>query len=156
MYCSNCGGAVTRGLTYCNRCGVKLNADKADPAVRTSDLRSETPIIAGIIFLFVLGLAALGFLLTIMRAIDFGQAQILAFTSIAFLMLIGLEAVLISRLFRRRSTSDKPDTAKRDDRLNLRAHDTKELEAESRLPLEPASSVTDQTTRTLEPIKSGQ
>jgi hypothetical protein len=155
MYCSNCGGAVTRGLTYCNRCGEKLNADKPDARAKTSDLRGETPIIAAIVFLFIFGLTALGFLLTIMRAIDFGQAQILGFASIALLMLIGLEAVLISRLFRHRSRADKPDTARHDDPLNPRAHDTKELEAQSRLRLEPVSSVTDHTTRTLDPIKSG-
>jgi hypothetical protein len=110
---------------------------------------------AAIVFLFIFGLAALGFLLTIMRAIEFGRAEILGFTTIAFLMLIGLEAVLISRLFRRRSMAEKTDTAKYDDALNPRAHDTSQLEVQSRVPLEPVSSVTDHTTRTLDPIESG-
>jgi len=69
------------------------------------------------------------------------------FALLSFLILVGIEGILISRLFRRRA--EKSKTAAEDT-----FHITKELEAQSRLVNEPVSSVTDHTTRTLDPIYS--
>ncbi|HYX28950.1 MAG TPA: hypothetical protein VE863_10300, partial [Pyrinomonadaceae bacterium] len=64
---------------------------------------------------------------------------------------IGLEGILIFRLFRRKRRADNADPS-----LGSKSI-TKELEAQSRVVAEPVSSVIDHTTRTLEPVySSGQ
>ena len=70
----------------------------------------------------------------------------MAFGFLSFLILIGLEAVYVSRLFRVRR-----DVQKAADTPTLDRHTTKELEARSRIS-DPMGSVTDHTTRTLDPI----
>jgi hypothetical protein len=62
-------------------------------------------------------------------------------------VMIALEGILVSRLFRRRpKTDDSP--GKSSPVMPV----TRELEAQSRFASEPVSGVTDHTTRTLDPI----
>ena len=150
MYCSSCGLAVAPNLTYCNHCGAKLNTEKDQNLVKTTELRQESMIMSAMVGLFVLGLVGIRVLLGVMKAIlhfDFGPLLIFAFLS--FLILIGLEGILITRLFRKNSGRGKSVDA-----LGAAAHLTKELEAHSRGFGEPVTSVTDHTTRTLDPIYS--
>src|SRR5262245_46573560 len=127
MYCSSCGVAVAQNLTYCNFCGAKLSAEKDDPLVKTTELRYDSVIMVMMVALFVFGMVAIGFLLGIMKAVlrfDFGP--LVAFAMLSFLVMIALEGVLMSRLFRRKR--------KAEDLLNNSSptHVTKELEAQSR------------------------
>ena len=148
MYCSSCGVAIASNLTYCNHCGAKQNNEKTDSLVETTELRYDAFIMSAMVGLFVLGLIATSVLLGVMKSVlqfDFGP--LVGFALMSFLILLGIEGILISRLFRRRS--DKSKTA-----AEGTFHITKELEAQSRLANEPVSSVTDHTTRTLDPIYS--
>ena len=146
MYCSSCGVAVTPNLTYCNHCGAKLNSEKTDTLVKTTEIRYDSFIMSAMVGLFVTGLIAMSVLLGVMKEIlGFQFGPLLAFAFLTFLILIGLEGILISRLFRRRP--DKPK-AGAEATVNI----TKELEAQSRIVSEPVGSVTDHTTRTLDPI----
>jgi len=145
MYCSSCGVAVTPNLTYCNHCGAKLGSDTA--SVKTTELRAEWAMMSSMAALFVCGLVAISILLGVMKAVlKFQDGPILAFGFLSFLILIGLEAVYVTRLFRVRR-----DVQKTTDTPSLDRHTTKELEARARLS-EPMGSVTDHTTRTLDPI----
>jgi hypothetical protein len=150
MYCSSCGVAVAQNLTYCNHCGAKTNSDKADRLDKATELRAEWALMSSMAALFVCGLVAISILLGVMKAVlIFQQGPILVFAFLSFLILIGLECVYISRLFRRRRDGEKPsETSSSSDR-----HTTKELEARSRVVSEPVGSVTDHTTRTLDPVQ---
>lgn len=150
MYCSSCGVAVAPTLTYCNHCGAKLNAEKDQSLLKTTELRQESMIMSAMVGLFVLGLVAISVLLGVMKEVlhfDFGP--LVGFALLNFLILVSLEGILVSRLFRRRAVRGKSD-----DSSVPAPHITKELEAQARGFGEPVSSVTDHTTRTLDPVYS--
>jgi hypothetical protein len=152
MYCSSCGVAIAQNLTYCNFCGAKLSDDKEDNLVRTIESRHEAYIMTMIVALFVFGMVATSFLLVVLRGVlDFQFGPLMAFALLSFLVMISLEGVLISRLFKR-----KRKTGDLSGQESAGTHVTKELAEQSRLTSEPVSSVTDHTTRTLDPIYSGR
>ena len=147
MYCSSCGVAVAQNLTYCNNCGAKLTSDRN--SIRATELRAEWAVMSSMAALFVCGLVAMSVLLGVMKAVlRFEAGQLMAFAFLSFLILIGLEIVYISRLFKFRRDSESSPDKQRPTSI------TKELEAKSRGFGEPVASVTDQTTRTLDPIYS--
>ena len=148
MYCSSCGVAVAQNLTYCNHCGAKIGSDKADNLVKTTEVRAEFAVMASMTTLFIGGLVAISILLGVMKdVLKFPDGPILAFALLSFLILIGLESVFITRLFRR-----KRDAEKATNTFAPEGHVTRELEARSRIVAEPIGSVTDHTTRTLDPV----
>jgi len=148
MYCSSCGVAVAQNLTYCNHCGAKINSDKADSRASSTEVRSELATMWAMVGLFVFGLVAIALMLGMMKeVIRFNDGQVLTFAILGFLALMGLEGVFISRLFRRRR--DPEATV---DAAQFGKHITKELAADSRIISEPTGSVTDHTTRTLNPV----
>ena len=143
MYCSSCGGAVTSGLTYCNHCGVRLPRGDRD---RPAEVRPEG-LITMMVATFVMGTFAITALMAVMKVIaqlPFGPIMVITF--LCFLVMFVLEAVFIRLLFKRHRSADDSDS-----KLSSRRA-TKELEAQSRMPVEPVGSVTDRTTRTFTPV----
>lgn len=144
MYCSSCGIAITESLSYCNRCGARIvapNTDKAAP-------RDVSPglLVSAMVATFIFGLPVIAVLLGVMKtSLGLELAQILGFAALSFLILILLEGVFLTLLFRRnRGAAEQEKTEL------LPSHTTKELAA----PREPLSSVTDQTTRAFDPLYS--
>lgn len=151
MYCSSCGVSVAQGLSYCNHCGAKLNGGKGDSLIKTTELRAESLIISAMVRLFVLGLLAISVLMGVMKAVlGLNAGQILGFATLSFLIMLLIEGVLIWRLSRRKRGAEATGgTALSKERT------TKELDAAlARALPEAMPSVTEQTTRTLEPIYS--
>jgi uncharacterized protein (DUF983 family) len=147
MYCSSCGVAVTQGLTYCNYCGARLS--RGDSSDKPPDIRPGG-LVTMMVATFVMGLFASTVLMGVMKAVlHFEYGPLVAFTMLSFLIMMVLEGIFILLLFRRRHGDDQP----RDTLQNSRAK-TKELEAQSRLPMEPITSVTEHTTRAFDPIYS--
>jgi predicted lipid-binding transport protein (Tim44 family) len=100
------------------------------------------------VFLFVLGLVAISVLLGVMKSVlNFEFGPLIAFAFLSIFILLGLEGILISRLFRRKHRPEKSS-----DSARPTTHVTRELEAQSRVMGEPVSSVTEHTTRILDPI----
>ena len=139
MYCSKCGSAVSPNLTYCNHCGAKLNEAKGDSIIKSSGMKPEN-LLFFITIVFVFGLGAIIFLMMALKMV-FGSENmglIIFFTLLSFLIMLGVEGVFIWMLLSRKK--DAREAAK-------------ELsEAKARLLPEPAFSVTDHTTRTLETV----
>ena len=132
MYCSKCGSAVSPNLTYCNHCGAKLSEAKGDSITKN--------LLFFMTAVFVFGLGAIIFLMMAMRMV-FGPEHlglIVSFTLLSFLIMLAVEGVFIWMLLSRKK--DAKEAAK-----ELSA-------AKARLLPEPAFSVTDHTTRTLEPV----
>ena len=147
MYCSECGSAVTRGLSYCNHCGATLSGAKADRVTRQSGLSSEL-LVRAILFAFIFGLGAIIGLMFGMKMVGFNLGLIIAASLLSFILMIAIESVLISLLFsRKRGAKGATDAAQ------LKEKVTKELgAAEPRALPEPLPSVTEHTTRALAPV----
>jgi putative copper export protein len=152
MYCPSCGVAVTGGLSYCNYCGAKLSAAKDDGVVKTREIKPEL-VVSAMVVVFVFGLAAITMLIGMMKSVlALNVGQILAFAMLSFLIMLFLEGVFVRLLFRRnRAAKEAGDTEP------LERHTTKELDAARARSLpEPVPSVTENTTRTFEPIYTEQ
>ena len=150
MYCSSCGVAVTQGLMYCNYCGFKLSTgDNGDKPPDTRPGGKEY-LVTMMVATFVMGLFAITIFMGVMKAVlHFEYGPLIAFTMLSFLIMLMLEGIFIFLLFRRKHGDDEPRETLRNNRAA-----TKELEAQTRLPMEPVASVTEHTTRAFDPIYS--
>ena len=148
MYCSSCGVAVAQGLTYCNYCGAKVSGAKGDSVNESSAVKPEM-LVAAMVFVFVFGLAAITFLIGMMKAVlGLNVGQILAFTLLSFLIMLLIEGVCIRLLFRR-----KRDPEEAGDTVLIKGQGTKELAAaQARALPEPVPSVTEHTTRAFDSV----
>jgi uncharacterized paraquat-inducible protein A len=148
MYCSSCGAAVTRGLSYCNHCGAKLGGAQAEAVARQQELFPDS-LIWAIVSVFVVGMGTtIGLMAMLKQLLDLGQGIIIAFGLLGFALMIAVESVFIYLLLSRRKTGAKEKREGEQDAGRA----TKELDAarEARALPEPVPSVTEQTTRTFE------
>jgi len=148
MYCSSCGGAVARGLGYCNHCGSNLNTPKSGVG-KPAELFPDS-LIWAIVTVFIVGLGGTIGLMAVMKDV-FGSSNlglIIAFSLLILGMMLAVEGVLIWLLFHRKSNAkDLSDIAR------MKEQTTKELEtAPARALPEPLPSVTEHTTRAFDPI----
>ena len=145
MYCSSCGGAVARGLSYCNKCGAKLNTNES--VEKSTGLRPDFLVFA-IMATFIFGTAVITMLMGVMRVIlGLNVQAVLGFGTITFLLMLILEALFIRLLLRNRATSET------NDKTLAKQQETNELDAARPRALhEPIPSVTENTTRAFEPI----
>jgi hypothetical protein len=150
MYCSSCGRAVPPGLSYCNQCGARLVGAKGDSVNKSSEVRAET-LVFMMVALFVFGL---GGIIGLMAALKYAFNQredlglIIAFTLMSFLIMLGVEGVFTWMLLgRKRSAKEVKDTGRLTEQVVTEPGDAK-----ARLLPEPALSVTEHTTRTLETV----
>ena len=147
MYCSDCGVAVTQGLVYCNYCGSKLT--RGDSGDKPPDIRPGG-LVSMMVATFVMGLFAITIFMGVMKkVIQLDTGAMLGFTTLSFLIMLLLEGIFIFLLFRRKPGEKQSRDAQQNNRTS-----TKELEAQSRQPMEPISSVTEHTTRAFDPLYS--
>jgi hypothetical protein len=145
MYCSSCGGAVARGLSYCNHCGAKLNTSES--VAKTSGVKPDL-LVTSMVATFIFGTAVVTMLMGVMRVIlGLSVESVLVFGSVPFLLMLMLEAVFIRLLLRNRATSEE------NDKTLAKQQETNELDAaRPRVLPEPIPSVTEHTTRAFEPV----
>jgi len=144
MFCSSCGVAVPKGLSYCNHCGAKLSTGD----VTGAEIMPET-LVRGVIAVFVCGLGAIAILLGVMKAIlNLNEGAILGFALLSFLIMMVIEGVFIRMLLQRRHKPPQSTTT-----LPGKQQATNELDsAQPRILPEPIASVTDHTTRAFDPV----
>ena len=148
MYCSSCGTALNSGLSYCNRCGVALSA-KTPGAMKTSQVSQES-LVWAIVSVSVGGLAILIGLMAVMQEAHFDMRLLVAFTLLSFLILIGANSVFIWLILRSKGSAEPADSKTR-----LKELAVSELVAKPvGVFAEPALSVSEHTTRTLEPVNT--
>ena len=147
MYCSSCGLAVAKGLSYCNHCGAKLSGTNSINDNDSAELRPGL-LVSAMVVTFIFGLVAITMLIGVMKSVlDFNAGQILAFALLSFLIMLFLEGVFLRLLFRRTGAAAAGES------LPVKGHTTKELDAANARALpEPVPSVTENTTRTFDPI----
>jgi len=140
MYCVNCGTPLTQGLSYCNRCGTNLKE------------RAETNTGAIGAFLTAITLIGVGGLalmfagaLVLRRGANLSQELIGFFMLFAFLIVGMVETMLVRNLSKLMGDKEKKNYFPAPQTIS---HD---LRLPQGTPFgEPVSSVTENTTRTLE------
>jgi hypothetical protein len=127
-----------------------LGGEQADGLVKSTELRAESLVISAMVGLFVVGLLAITVLMGVMKAVlKLNDGQIFAFTLLSFLIMLLIEGVLISRLWRRKRGAEETGAPA----PLSKGQATKELDAAQARELpEPVPSVTDHTTRAFEPV----
>jgi Na+-transporting methylmalonyl-CoA/oxaloacetate decarboxylase gamma subunit len=146
MYCSSCGVVAIQGLSYCNYCGAKLSGVQGDNTSKSQELRPAA-LVWAMVAVLIFGFVGIVFLMMAMKMAGLEGGPMLAFTTLSFLIMLVVEGVFISQLLRRKrgaAATDNPALSK--------GQATKELDAaQARVLPEPVASVTEHTTRTLEP-----
>ena len=150
MYCSACGTPVAAGLSFCNRCGMSLNKDRSSEQEKSLAGALLTAVV--LIGIFGLGIVV-GGSLTLKIAGQFQESAVVLFMILSFSVVGAVEISLLRQL----------------SKLLEKARDQKQLDQPSQ-PLfqpalvppsearaahlrsmpEPVTSVTENTTRTLE------
>jgi hypothetical protein len=140
MYCANCGTPLTQGLSYCNRCGVNLRE------------RSESKtgaISAFLTAITLLGICGLGIMLggalVLRRGAGLSQ-ELIGFFMLFTFFIIGLtEFMLVRNLSKFTSSNENKNY------FPAPQPTPQDLRLPQGTPVgEPFSSVTENTTRTLE------
>jgi hypothetical protein len=146
MYCSSCGVVVAQGLSYCNYCGAKSSGAKSDNVIKSSEVKPGL-LVPAMVITFVFGLIAIILLMFAMKMLNLNTGQILAFMLLSFLIMLTVEGVFIRLLLRRQRGAEEAGET-----VLLKGQATKELDAaQARVLPEPIPSVTEHTTRALEP-----
>lgn len=152
MYCSSCGTEVKAGLSYCNRCGAEVgpkerSANKLNP----SDLPPGL-LVCAIVVVTIVGLGAILALLTMLKQSPELWGVIMAFSMLSVLLILAIESLFIWLLLR-----PKTDAKGAADPGQLRGPALRELDpGQMHMLHKPTVSVTEHTTRTLEPLQSQQ
>jgi hypothetical protein len=150
MYCSSCGGAVARDLTYCNHCGAKLAGIKDDRIAGGAEPRPEM-LISAMVVVFAVGLGGTIGLMAVMKDVfgSLNPSLIIAFALLILLLTVVVEGVLVGLLM-----SQKRRARKESDKPKAKEQTTNELgtaQPPRGLP-EHMPSVTEHTTRAFEPV----
>jgi len=149
MYCSTCATPLAPGLSYCNRCGASLKEREDSKGGAVS---------AYLTTIFLLGLGGLGLMLggaiAMKNAARFNDDVIGVFMFMAFLLLAIVEIFLcrqLSRVIKSSTAAERPPEMARELRGPTDFRATAELRGPQPHSLpEPVSSVTENTTRTLD------
>jgi hypothetical protein len=150
MYCSSCGGVVSRDKGFCNFCGATLGGNDGTSAANKSETFSEN-LVWAIVAVFAIGLGTtIGLMAVMKEVVGFPLGWIATFSATSLSLTLFVEVVLIYILMRNRLGSNQASLG-----AGASARDTTSLdEAEPRRLPEPVPSVTEQTTRTFDHVIS--
>jgi hypothetical protein len=149
MYCQTCGVELANALSYCNKCGADLGTLKVRGQAGTAGTAIDTllwVIVGTTITLLGMALGAL----VLMNKGEINERLGTAFVILSFVALVVVEGGLLWRLLHLNRGAEK-------NRAVSPANDfsTNELNPGTaralQEPLEPVMSVTEQSTRALEP-----
>ena len=148
MFCPSCGAALAQQLRYCNRCGAPLVA-KDTESVKIIEKRMDSEM-EGLFWITVFGVGLILGGMALLKKLAFSERLILAFMALSALAFITYYAIGVWQLRRLNRSLREGDA---DAPAQLEHFDTEELNLlEACTPLEAAPSVTENTTRQLEPL----
>ena len=151
MYCPSCGMAVPLGLNYCNRCGEELKSN--GPITKPAGLVYILPLamlLAGGVTIGGLAIIFTFLLEFIREAIPLHYSIGIAVIGLAILALtVGFLGSQVSRLVN--VYLERGDTTQmKQPKLGGQQQQSQPLQLDA--PPRPASSVTEHTTHTLDPV----
>ena len=143
MYCSGCGSPIAPGLSFCNRCGTSLK--------ERSETKQTGAIGALVTAMTLIAVCGIGILLggpiALKREGQFGEELVVLFMFLTFFIVVVMEIFLYRQLGRLTKASETKQLLP----PPLQSAIQQEYrEPQLRALAEPASSVTENTTRTLE------
>lgn len=142
MYCSACATPLSPGLSYCNRCGMSLK----EPAPNTSGM--VAPYLTAIGIIAVSGVSLLlGGAIGLKNGAQFGEEIIGFFMLMTFFIVCLVEFFLCRQLSRITKLMEKSQQPSLPPSQPMPVND---FRVPQRALAEPVSSVTENTTRTLE------
>ena len=148
MYCSSCGAEASAGLSYCKRCGARLNGIGDMDDSEYVRKRYEALVVAAIAMTFLGGIGLTIALMVFMKQLGFNDGLVLGFGLLTLTLMVATEAVFVWLLMRQKSRSAKSTDAERQANLTTSDFGPADIRA---LP-EPVASITDHTTRLIEPV----
>lgn len=150
MFCPSCGTEYTIGLPYCNRCGANLSGSLTETNETVSfNMTNAIATVGTAIMVLTLG----GFISLIVGAVKLAERLGPRTEPIGVLVGFGLITILVIDIFLVRQLSRLIDagTGKKSAKRIKTSAVTPELPRPITSPLTPAMSVTENTTRFLEP-----
>ena len=144
MYCSTCGTLINTELNYCNRCGARV--DKLAVSENKSEALEYLSMATGFVGLGGLGLTVGLIAILLNKNVVIEAVVILAMLFLA--TVFGITFLMIRQLSRMTIPIGSEQISEKPNPVQLGATNTAQLE-EYR---QPAQSVTEQTTRTLEEV----
>ena len=150
MFCQTCGARLAEALSYCNHCGANLGKEKVQDQAVSSGTAIDTllwVIVGTTITLLGMALAAL----VLIKKGAIPEQLGMAFVILTFVSLVVAEGVLIWRLLHL-------SRGAKEERILAQPNDLSTAQLNPQTagalpePLAPVSSITEQTTRTLEPV----
>lgn len=155
MFCQACGNTVNPGLSYCNTCGARIGGAK-DSAPEQMSESSFNLLVSAILSIPIAGIGIImGLLVVMKRELGFRDEEIMTIALMSFILLMVSEAGLLWLLFHRTRG------AKKEKKAELLPADTRPLadvvmkglnEGQPRTAQDIVSSVTENTTRTLDSV----
>ena len=146
MFCQFCGVALPKRTKYCKHCGAQLTAAKGASGTKSLE-QQEDEIYGGLVSLAFWGLGLILGGMLLMKKVQLSTGLIVAYmilSSLVFLILFGLS---LSRMYNLATSSQETNGAGQIEQLN-----TNELDqADEQTAIDAMSSVTENTTRRLEP-----
>lgn len=144
MYCSGCGSPIAPGLSFCNRCGTGLRERS-----ERGDAKSTGAIPALVTAMVLVALATMGLMLggpiALKREGGFGEELIVLFMFLIFFTSAVTEIFLYRQLGRLTTAPSQPQVQPTPVAMPTEFRTPQPLSL-----AEPAASVTENTTRTLE------
>ena len=142
MYCHSCGIALTQQMKFCNRCGALLIKPETD--LKRTEKRLDS-YLEGLFWVTVFGLGIIFGGLIVLKKVEFEKWVLITYvclSSTAFLINFGINLWGALKLMKSSKEIPAPES------------NTKELEAGSPMLLTPTptASVTENTTRSFEPV----
>jgi predicted nucleic acid-binding Zn ribbon protein len=153
MYCASCGTPVASGLSYCNRCGTSLNRE------RTSERQNPIAgyLISGVVLVAILGLGIMcGGAIALKKGAELQEPAVVFFMVLCFAIVALVELFLVrqmSRVLDSGRKQERPEQLPKQQQPLFQPALVPASEiraAQLRTAPEPVTSVTENTTRTLE------
>ncbi len=149
MYCQTCGNKLVQAITYCNHCGAQLRTVNNPQEIQATSTAIDTImwVIVGMA-VTLLGMALGAMVLIKDGTIDADLGRV--FVILSLVAFVVVESVLVWRLLHlHKLTKEQQGShpAKDSDQPQLVEGQTRALKD----PGEPVATVTEQTTRNLEP-----
>jgi hypothetical protein len=149
VFCSSCGAAVPKDLSYCNHCGALLNSGRVTFDNRPVDPFPES-LVWAIVAIFTCGIGSVIGLTAVMKNYGLNDGAVLGFGMLILVMTLIIESVFVGLLFSRKKAARQASEV---ERAAGKKKATSELvAAQPRALGEPLTSVTEHTTRSFEPI----
>jgi hypothetical protein len=148
MYCPSCGNKVSAALSYCNQCGVRLTAAEDKRMLPASSYNSLVGAAIGIPFV---GLAMIFVLIAALKnGMGFRDDFIFGMIFLTFILLAITEIGCFVMLLTRSKAPKAPGSSAAKDDRELPGAALRGLGSPTYEPMQ-GGSVTDHTTRTLDP-----